>query len=181
MADSSLHRTIVRSVDPVGPGDLAAARELHARCSPQTLRERYHGVRDAEEADRLLPHLLSPRFGHGVAARDRDGTLAGLGHLLWDGEGDEVELALLVPDGRQRRGVGTALLRRLLTLAAGAGYTEIYAVTSPCGSGEHGLSALLRASGLTVGRYPDGETVVLCAPLAARPLPAPPDPAARVP
>ncbi|MFD5827044.1 hypothetical protein ACFWGZ_16355, partial [Lentzea sp. NPDC060358] len=33
-------------------------------------------------------------------------------------------------------------------------------------------------SGLTVGRYPDGETVVLCAPLAARPLPAPLDPAA---
>ncbi|GAA2046547.1 hypothetical protein GCM10009757_14360 [Streptomyces cheonanensis] len=173
MADSSLQRTIVRSVDPVGPGDLAAALEMHARCSPATLRERYHGVADRAEADRLLPHLLSHRFGHSVAARDRDGALAGLGQLLWDGEGDEVELALLVPDARQRRGVGAALLGRLLTVATGAGFTEIYAVTIPGGSGERGVLGLLRAAGLTVGRYEDGGAVVLSAPLASRPLPTP--------
>ncbi|MFB4195489.1 GNAT family N-acetyltransferase [Streptomyces carpaticus] len=176
MADSSLQRTIVRSVDPVGPGDLAAALELHARCSPATLRERY-GVADRAEADRLLPHLLSHRFGHSVAARDRDGALAGLGQLLWDGEGDEVELALLVPDARQRRGVGTALLGRLLTVAAGAGFTEVYAVTTTGGSGERGVFGLLRAAGLTVDRYEDGGSVVLSAPLASRPLPTPLGPA----
>ncbi|MGW5668562.1 N-acetyltransferase family protein, partial [Micromonospora sp. NPDC003776] len=41
------------------------------------------------------------------------------------GEGDEAEAALLVRDDWQRRGLGTALLRRLLGHAERAGYAAV--------------------------------------------------------
>lgn len=113
------------SVRRADTGDLAAARALHSRCSPQTLSRRYHGpVRDA---DRYLGHLLSPHFGRTLAARTSSGTVVALGHLLWDG--DEAEVALLVEDAWQRRGVGGQLLRRLIETAADSGYRSVYAVT----------------------------------------------------
>ena len=90
--------------------DLAAAREMHDRCSPQTLGLRYHGP--VGDADRYLGHLLSPRFGRTLAVETASGRLVALGHLLWDG--DETEVALLVEDAWQRRGIGAELLRRLV-------------------------------------------------------------------
>ncbi|MFE7428814.1 GNAT family N-acetyltransferase, partial [Streptomyces sp. NPDC057545] len=105
--------------------DLEAARAMHDRCSDRTLALRYHGpVRDA---DRYLDHLLSPRFGRTLAAQTASGRLVALGHLLWDG--DETEVALLVEDDWQRRGIGSELLRRLVALAVEAGCENVYAVT----------------------------------------------------
>ena len=46
------------------------------------------------------------------------------------GEGDLAEVALLVEDAWQRRGLGTALLRRLSALAARVGYAALVAYTS---------------------------------------------------
>src|SRR4051812_25918290 len=69
-----------------GPGDLHAACALHRSCTPATLNLRYPG--GAGEADRYLGHLLDPRHGRAVAAWTAWGELVGLGHLLWDGDGD---------------------------------------------------------------------------------------------
>lgn len=89
--------------------DLDAAKAMHERCSPRTLSLRYHGPMG--DADRYLGHLLSPRYGRTLAVQTASGRVVGLGHLLWDG--DETEIALLVEDEWQRRGVGGELLRRL--------------------------------------------------------------------
>ncbi len=94
-------------------GDLAAARAMHDRCSPDTLGLRYHGP--VKDADRYLDHLLSPRFGRTLAVRTASGRVVALGHLLWDG--DETEVALLVEDEWQRRGIGSELLARLVAMA----------------------------------------------------------------
>ncbi|MEU8352172.1 GNAT family N-acetyltransferase, partial [Streptomyces sp. NPDC048845] len=121
--------------------DTAAAREMHDRCSTETLRLRYHGP--VGDADRYLEHLLSPRFGRTLAVRTASGRLVALGHLLWDG--DESEIALLVEDAWQRRGIGAELLRRLVALAGEAGTDSVYAVTQ---SHNTGMVAAMRGLGL---------------------------------
>ncbi|MEI5526947.1 GNAT family N-acetyltransferase [Streptomyces brasiliscabiei] len=137
-------------------GDLRAAREMHERCSPRTLSMRYHGP--VGDADRYLKHLLSPRFGRTLAARTASGRLVGLGHLLWDG--DETEIALLVEDDWQRRGIGGELLRRLVDMAAGTGCENVYVVTQ---SSNTGMVAAMRALGLPLDYQIEEGTLVITA------------------
>ncbi|MFF4083901.1 GNAT family N-acetyltransferase [Streptomyces sp. NPDC001777] len=140
--------------------DLPAARAMHGRCSEQTLRLRYHGpVRDA---DRYLDHLLSPRFGRTLAAQTASGRLVALGHLLWDG--DETEVALLVEDDWQRRGIGSELLGRLVALAAEAGCESVYAVTRASNTG---MVAAMRALSLPLDYQIEEGTLVVTARLDA--------------
>ncbi|MEU2097201.1 GNAT family N-acetyltransferase [Streptomyces globisporus] len=147
-------------------GDLAAARTMHDRCSPDTLSLRYHGP--VADADRYLDHLLSPRFGRTLAVQTASGRLVALGHLLWDG--DETEVALLVEDDWQRRGIGSELLRRLVALAEEAGCDSVYAVTQ---SRNTGMVAAMRALELPLDYQIEEGTLVITARLsseeAARP------------
>lgn len=141
-------------------GDLEAARAMHDRCSEQTLRLRYHGpVRDA---DRYLEHLLSPRFGRTLAVQTASGRTVALGHLLWDG--DETEVALLVEDDWQRRGIGSELLGRLVALAVEAGCESVYAVTQASNTG---MVAAMRALSLPLDYQIEEGTLVITARLGA--------------
>ncbi|UCM86636.1 GNAT family N-acetyltransferase [Streptomyces marincola] len=144
------------------PADLAAALAMHARCSPQTLAQRYHG--EAGEADGYLAHLLSPRHGQSVVAETAGGEVVGLGHLLEDD--GESEVALLVEDGWQRLGVGTALLRALLRLAEQSHRDSVYAVTHASAAG---ILAVMRGLGLRVERHVAEGALVLTARLAGHP------------
>ncbi|MCX4740551.1 GNAT family N-acetyltransferase [Streptomyces antibioticus] len=136
--------------------DLAAAREMHERCSPRTLGMRYHGP--VGDADRYLNHLLSPRFGRTLAVQTTSGRIVGLGHLLWDG--DETEVALLVEDEWQRRGIGAELLGRLVALAVEAGCASVYAVTQ---SSNTGMVAAMRGLGLPLDYQIEEGTLVITA------------------
>ncbi|MEU1436773.1 GNAT family N-acetyltransferase [Streptomyces sp. NPDC005786] len=143
--------------------DLEAARAMHDRCSEQTLRLRYHGpVRDA---DRYLEHLLSPRFGRTLAVQTASGRTVALGHLLWDG--DETEVALLVEDDWQRRGIGSELLGRLVALAVEAGCESVYAVTQASNTG---MVAAMRALSLPLDYQIEEGTLVITARLGATPV-----------
>ncbi|WP_236671379.1 GNAT family N-acetyltransferase [Streptomyces sp. 7-21] len=137
-----------------GPGDAEGARRLHARCSAQTLRRRYPGP--PEEADSYLGHLLDPRHGDVVVAEAEPGELVGMGHLLRDGT--EAEVALLVADAWQRRGIGSAMLRWLLRAATAEGYEAVYAVTE---DPHEGMAAVMRGTGLPVVWDPAGGTLVM--------------------
>lgn len=152
--DTRLGPRIPRSQDmltlPEGPAitvrradvcDLKAAKAMHERCSSRTLTMRYHGP--VGDADRYLNHLLSPRFGRTLAVQTASGRIVGLGHLLWDG--DETEIALLVEDEWQRRGIGSELLGRLVTMAVEAGCESVYAVTQASNTG---MVAAMRGLGL---------------------------------
>ncbi|MDX2820356.1 GNAT family N-acetyltransferase [Streptomyces ipomoeae] len=139
-------------------GDLSAAKAMHERCSPRTLGMRYHGP--VGDADRYLKHLLSPRFGRTLAAQTASGRLVGLGHLLWDG--DETEIALLVEDEWQRRGIGSELLRRLVGMAMEAGCANVYAVTQ---SSNTGMVAAMRGLGLPLDYQIEEGTLVITAQL----------------
>ncbi|WP_191134271.1 GNAT family N-acetyltransferase [Streptomyces sp. col6] len=142
--------------------DHGAAVAMHGRCSEQTLRLRYHGpVRDA---DRYLDHLLSPRFGRTLAVQTASGRLVALGHLLWDG--DETEVALLVEDEWQRRGIGSELLARLVAMAGEAGCESVYAVTQASNTG---MVAAMRALSLPLDYQIEEGTLVITARLATTP------------
>ncbi|WP_051837022.1 GNAT family N-acetyltransferase [Streptomyces sp. NRRL WC-3742] len=143
---------------PAGPADKAAALAMHGRCSPASLRLRYHGpVRDA---DRYLDHLLDARHGHSLAATAPDGRIVALGHLMWDD--GEAELAVLVEDGWQRYGLGTALLRRLAAAARAAGVETVYAVTHAANTG---LITAMRRLAAPLDFQPEGGTLVITATL----------------
>ncbi|MFF3783788.1 GNAT family N-acetyltransferase [Streptomyces sp. NPDC001933] len=144
-------------------GDLSAARAMHDRCSERTLRLRYHGP--VHDADRYLDHLLSPRFGRTLAVQTASGRLVALGHLLWDG--DETEVALLVEDDWQRRGIGSELLSRLVALAVEAGCDSVYAVTQ---SSNTGMVAAMRALSLPLDYQIEEGTLVITARLDATPV-----------
>ncbi|MFF9504148.1 GNAT family N-acetyltransferase [Streptomyces sp. NPDC014656] len=142
--------------------DLAAARAMHDRCSARTLSLRYHGP--VGDADRYLDHLLSPRFGRTLAVQTASGRLVALGHLLWDG--DETEVALLVEDDWQRRGIGSELLGRLVTMAEEAGCESVYAVTQASNTG---MVAAMRALNLPLDYQIEEGTLVITARLDSAP------------
>ncbi|UNO38632.1 GNAT family N-acetyltransferase [Streptomyces sp. MST-110588] len=136
--------------------DLVAAREMHERCSERTLSLRYHGP--VADAERYLGHLLSPRFGRTLAVETTSGRLVALGHLLWDG--DETEVALVVEDAWQRRGIGAELLRRLVGMAAEAGCESVYAITQASNTG---MVAAMRGLGLPLDYQIEDGTLVITA------------------
>ncbi|MGV9253512.1 GNAT family N-acetyltransferase [Streptomyces sp. NPDC003697] len=151
------------SVRRADTGDLDAARAMHERCSSRTLAMRYHGP--VGDADRYLRHLLSPRFGRTLAVRTASGRIVGLGHLLWDG--DETEVALLVEDEWQRRGIGAELLRRLVAMAVQAGCESVYAVTQASNTG---MVAAMRGLGLPLDYQIEEGVLVITARLEATPV-----------
>ncbi|MFG2727376.1 GNAT family N-acetyltransferase [Streptomyces canus] len=157
------HDITVRRADT---GDLEAAVAMHERCSSRTLTMRYHGP--VGDADRYLNHLLSPRFGRTLAVQTASGRIVGLGHLLWDG--DETEVALLVEDAWQRRGIGTELLERLVALAVEAGCESVYAVTQ---SSNTGMVAAMRGLGLPLDYQIEEGTLVITARIAPQGEPEP--------
>jgi GNAT superfamily N-acetyltransferase len=136
--------------------DIEAAKAMHERCSERTLNLRYHGP--VADADRYLRHLLSPRYGRTLAVQTASGRLVALGHLLWDG--DETEVALLVEDSWQRRGIGSELLRRLVELAVEARCDSVYAVTQAANTG---MVAAMRGLGLPLDYQIEEGTLVVTA------------------
>ncbi|WP_338675222.1 GNAT family N-acetyltransferase [Streptomyces sp. SCSIO 30461] len=145
-------------------GDVPAARAMHDRCSARTLALRYHGP--VGDTDRYLNHLLSPSFGRSLAVETASGRLIALGHLLWDG--DETEVALLVEDDWQRRGIGSELLARLIAMAGEAGCESVYAVTQASNTG---MVAAMRGLGLPLDYQIEEGTLVISARLTAAPQP----------
>ncbi|MEU0951408.1 GNAT family N-acetyltransferase [Streptomyces niveus] len=146
-------RITVRRADQ---SDVDAATAMHERCSARTLDLRYHGP--VGDADRYLDHLLSPRHGRTLKVQTASGRLVALGHLLWDGE--ETEVALIVEDAWQRRGIGSELLGRLVALAVEAGCASVYAVTQASNTG---MVAAMRGLGLPLDYQIEGGTLVVTA------------------
>nr|WP_232376915.1 GNAT family N-acetyltransferase [Amycolatopsis aidingensis] len=131
-----------------GPADADAVRELHARCSPDTLFLRYHtGLRTITR--RWSRRLLMPPRGLSVLARHGREVVA-IGQLIAQGTERAAEVSLLVADAWQRQGVGSGLLSRLAVLAAGRGYRELVAVCLP---GQDGVRRAALRAGLAAAEY----------------------------
>jgi GNAT superfamily N-acetyltransferase len=132
--------------------DADAVAALHARCSMRTLFNRYHaGVRTVPR--RWLHRLLSPPRGTTVLALAGADVVA-VGQLLGTTDPRVAEVSLLVADGWQRRGVGTAMLSHLASVARGEGCDELVGWCLPA---ENALVRTAARTGLsTRQRVEDG-------------------------
>ncbi|QUQ71832.1 GNAT family N-acetyltransferase [Kutzneria sp. CA-103260] len=140
---------VLRVGRPADADDVAA---LHKRCSMRTLFTRYHaGVRTVPR--RWLHRLLSPPRGITVLAMAGSEVVA-VGQLIGMSTPGLAEVSLLVEDDWQRRGVGTALLSHLASVARGAGYEELVGWCLPA---EDALTRTAARAGLsTRQRVEDG-------------------------
>ncbi|MFI5931044.1 GNAT family N-acetyltransferase [Actinoplanes sp. NPDC051494] len=127
--------------------DLDGVRRLHADSSAQSRQRRYlTGLESPSDA--RLRRFLEPAAGltllalHTDPATGDDHVIA-MANLL--AEGDLGEAAVLVEDTWQRRGIGTALLRRLLTWAA---QSDLEAVIAHVGADNVAALRTLRRFGV---------------------------------
>jgi GNAT superfamily N-acetyltransferase len=137
----------LRATEP-GDGPLVAA--LHARCSPASRRSRYLSPTPRLQPDELAALLGPPASAtalHSVLAVTADGGSAvGIANLDPEpGVPRSARAAVLVEDGWQGRGLGTALLRRISEVATDHGLAEIVGCARP---DDVGITRLLRRAGL---------------------------------
>lgn len=154
------------AVRPACADDLSGVVELHEACSPRSRHRRYLGGAALPQPARLR-RLLEPSRGLTLVATatGADGeaeSVVALANLL--GEGDEAEVALLVRDDWQRRGLGSALLRRLAQHADRSGYAalvlHVQADNAP-------MLRTLRRLNRSSSAERDGTLLTLTVPLAA--------------
>ncbi|MEU4554242.1 acetyltransferase (GNAT) family protein [Micromonospora violae] len=152
------------AVRPAAAHDLSGVRELHEACSPRSRQRRYLGGAALPQPARLR-RLLEPVRGLTlIATAGSDGTaesVVAMANLL--GEGDEAEVALLVRDDWQRRGLGSALLRRLVQHADRSGYAALVLHVQ---AENHPMLRTLRGLGRPSSTQRDGGLLTITVPLA---------------
>jgi GNAT superfamily N-acetyltransferase len=114
-----------------GPADRALLRELLAGLSPASSYARFLTGRSGTPSEHLLTVLLPDRPRGGALLAFLDGDLAG--HGLWVRTADPsvAEVAIVVADRHQRRGVGTALARAVMEdlVAHGVAGIEVFSTS----------------------------------------------------
>ena len=113
------------TVRQAAAADVPALAAMHDRCSPRSRRLRYLGGA-AVPTHAALARLVNRRHGRTLVVEHGDAIVA-MGNLMSDG--DDSEVAVLVEDSWQRKGIGTMLLRRLL--ADAPAHQPAVAVTAP--------------------------------------------------
>jgi GNAT superfamily N-acetyltransferase len=136
--------------------DLHETMAMHARCGRRTLQARYlTGIRPPSR--RHTRALLSTDIA--LVAESPTGSVVGLGNIATAEENPgTAEIAVLVEDDWQGRGIGTALLHHLVGGARLAGYDEVVAICPTIGGWIQ--DGLARLGDPLLQRTPFGEAVV---------------------
>jgi GNAT superfamily N-acetyltransferase len=139
--------------------DIVGARGLHLKCGPETLRDRYLGAPPGL-ADADLAGLVDPPGGCALVACA--GTeVIGLAQVF--GGPPVAEIAVLVRDDHQQRGLGTMLARRAVDAAAALGCRDMVAYGV---AGSPRLSRLLGRLELRSQLRCEGPMMTLRAPIS---------------
>jgi RimJ/RimL family protein N-acetyltransferase len=127
------------------PEDADKVAAMHERCSERSRYQRYFSHQ--QWRDIQLRRLSGGHRGATLVAMSRDGDIVALGNVFPDSPGDSrtAEIALIVEDAHQGTGVGRALLRRMLQITPGMGFTEVVANVL---AGNAGMLHLLESTGL---------------------------------
>ena len=141
---------------PVEPKDGPLLRAFVARVSKEARVRRFFGDVPLETAS---AHLLEsdPPERLALLVLTGEARVVAHGEYIRDAPGaDAAEVAFLVDDRYQGRGLGTLLLERLALVAARAGVRRFYAPTE---AGNRAMRGLFRSSGFPVSEERDGGTV----------------------
>jgi RimJ/RimL family protein N-acetyltransferase len=113
---------------PIRPADAAALMALHDRLSAETVYQRFFTVMQhlAPDWARALAEVDGDRRA-AIVGEGPDGQLVGVARYAWDTTTEDAEIALVVQDAWQARGLGTLLLSALLDHAEGRGITRFRA------------------------------------------------------
>ncbi|MFM8775148.1 MAG: N-acetyltransferase family protein, partial [Actinomycetota bacterium] len=118
------------------PEDAEAVAEMHSRCSEQTRYQRYFAPITEWRGDQLN-RLAGGHRGATLVAQDAQGNVVGLGNVFPDRPGDTqtAEIAVIIEDAWQGRGLGSRLLRHLVDLARRQGFDEVIALVLATNTG----------------------------------------------
>ena len=148
----------------IRPEDESALTALYERLSPQTAYQRFFTVM------RRLP----PNWGHilanvdydrrmAIVALGPDGPLIGVALYIYDGPSQEAEIAIVIEDPWQSRGLGTLLLGELLGYAEGKGIRRFRAYV--LADNVRMLKLLRRGTRIVERKLDSGVLSLLLAPL----------------
>ncbi|MER6577131.1 GNAT family N-acetyltransferase [Nonomuraea sp. NPDC001023] len=145
-SDRSLRLADNTEVDvrPLTPAFREAVRDLHDRCTPASRRFRYFTAMPSLPP-RMFDRLCDRDRGESVVAC-HDGQVIALASLMYRADPGAAELAFLVEDGWQGRGLGAALARILIDAARNHGFAEIRATMLSDNMRMHRLMARLGAA-----------------------------------
>jgi len=145
---------------PATPEDIPLVEDFMSRLSADSLRMRFMAavaqvprkvIEDLCNGDFIESGCLLAITGEGAQAR-----VVGLGNYIGTGNGRSAEVAFLVDDEYQGRGISTLLLERLAGLAAANGYIELEAEVLP---DNHPMLGVFKSSGFQSHQVWDSDTV----------------------
>jgi RimJ/RimL family protein N-acetyltransferase len=113
-------------VRPLERRDGEAVQAMHERCSQTSRRARYFSAKPSLP-QRALDLFCEPSYGVTLVAEGPDGSILALAHLVHVLDPGVAELAFLVEDAWQGRGLGRALTDLLLALGRDRGLVELRA------------------------------------------------------
>ena len=117
------------SLRPIRPTDATALQRMHAALAPGDIRARYHGSLRSLDAP-LLTRLTQIDYDREmalIAFTPDDAVPLGVVRLHGDPERIQAEFAILVRSDWHGRGLGTAMLRRLIDVAHHRGLRRLVA------------------------------------------------------
>ncbi|MBW8483228.1 GNAT family N-acetyltransferase [Actinomadura parmotrematis] len=114
------------AVRPIEARDAAAVRAMHERCSLETRRMRYFSAKPFPP-QRAVDRFCDPAHGLTLVAEGPDGSLLAMAHLIHVLDPGVAELAFLVEDAWQGRGLGRALAELLVVIGRERGLVELRA------------------------------------------------------
>jgi len=139
-----------------------AVRDLHDRCSPEARRFRYFTSMPTLPP-RMFDRLCDRSRGHSLVA-GHDGQVVALAGLMFTADPGIAEMAFLVEDRWQGRGLGSMLARTLVREARDLGYAEVKATLL---ADNVRMRRLLISLGATLGHTEDPGVVEARLPVGA--------------
>ncbi len=147
------------------PEDSDAVAAMHDRCSERSRYQRYFSLADWRGV--RLQRLSGGHRGATLVVMSEDGAIVGLGNVFPDppeGSG-AAEIALIVEDDFQGRGVGRKLLQVLIYFAMRFGFSAVVASVL---AENKGMLRLLESSGLNWTTHVEESVAEMRAPLPIR-------------